>query len=85
MSGLRDTILANQPASEPVPQVDWEGILSGLDAIGKAVAALRIQVESQMTPKIGENGECLHPLADRREASSFSQHVEFCGRCGEMV
>ena len=85
VSGLRDTILATQPANEPASQVDWEAILSSLDVIGRAVAALRIQVESQMTPQIGENGECLHPLADRQDASSFSQQVTFCRRCGETV
>jgi hypothetical protein len=83
VSGLRETILAHQ--TEPEPQVDWRSVLNGLDAIEQAVAELRALVKRQVAPEVDENGECLHPLSQRSDLSTFAEKVEMCGRCGEML
>lgn len=86
VSELRDTILSHQvEPAEAEPRVDWRSVLSGLDALERAVAELRALVKGHIAPEVGQNGECLHPLADRSDVSTFAEKVELCGRCGEIL
>jgi hypothetical protein len=86
VSELRDAILASQGEVTPVtPVVDWQEVLNGLDAIGRAVAELRRTVEGKITPNEDSDGKCLHPASDRRQVASFSQELVMCHRCGEFL
>lgn len=83
VTSIREAILAQQDA--PDRPVDWQAVLKGLDALEQAVAELRALVTRQASPEVGEDGQCLHPVGERRDASTFDRSVAFCGRCGEML
>jgi hypothetical protein len=86
VSVVRSTILHHIGSGEPdEPQVDYQAILDGLDAVSNAVAELRKMVTQKVTPVTTEDGKCLHPSPDRREAGTFSQVQPYCGRCGEFL
>ena len=86
MSVVRSTILEHIGSGEPdEPKVDYQAILDGLDAVSNAVAELRKMATQKVTPVTTEDGKCLHPSPDRREAGTFSQIQPYCGRCGEFL
>ncbi len=86
MSVVRSTILHHIGQEKTAePEVDYQSILDGLDAVANAVAELRKMVTQKVTPATAEDGKCLHPSADRREAGTFAQVQPYCGRCGEFL
>jgi hypothetical protein len=86
MSVVRSTILHHIGSGQPdESKVDYQAVLDGLDAVANAVTELRKMVTQKVTPATTEDGKCLHPSAERREAGTFSQNQPYCGRCGDFL
>ncbi len=86
MTVVRSTILHHIGQDKPAePEVDYQSVLDGLDAISNAVSELRKIVTRKVAPIEAEDGKCLHPASERREAGTFAQVQPYCGRCGEFL